>query len=613
MFRQVKMPISQDPPPNEWLLPQLNGGIVYTDLPQKLLDHQSPSMINLWFKERILGKRYGQEYLFPSLGAFGILSAYDKLYKGKLIFTASTNMYSLDLATKTTTLLYSSLTAEKGSFFVMQGVLYYKNNGSYVKYDGTTVSVVIGKIPLVVTGRAPSGGGTVYEQYNRLQAGFSNSFSGNGTDTVYHLTQTGLDATTVTCTVNGVTKTEGTDFTVDRTLGTVTFTTAPIAGTDNVVITAYKTDSASRDVFMACLYSITFGGDNDSRVFFAGPTTTYYYSGLLDPSYLPENQYNNAGVDDTPIYGFGKQYNVLVVFKERSAFSVTYSFDGTTVRFPMSELNSSMGCDMPWTIQVINNRLTWCTTYAGPQTLVSTLIKDEKNVRPIGENIKGTGNYPGLLNETKASLQSATSADAYGHYWLCVGSKVWAWNYEISPFSDTGDPYQDQIRLAWFPFDNINANCFIAVDQDLYYGDRASGQIAHFIANLNDFGNPITGRWRTKVLNFGVIGFFITILGLWFNTGAKVGATISIKHMNDNGDIYRSATIPRGKTNSFNWSTFNWSAFTWGVPKYFQAIAQRIILKNLPYYQVEFSNSELNQDLSISDLKIQHVLGKQVR
>ena len=613
-FIPIKTKVTNDPPPHEFLLENINGGIVYTDLPQKIADNQSPLMKNLWFNSRVLTKRFGQEYLFTSLGSFPILSTYDKKFNGKVIFTASTNMYSLDLVTKIPTLIYSSLTASKGSFFVMNGILYYKNGHEYVQYNGTTVTTVVGYIPLVITGRAPTGGGTVNEQYNRLAAGFRTSFSSPGTVTAYTLPLIGIDATLVTATVGGVALVETTDFTVNRTTGVVTFVVAPAVGTDNVIITAYKLDAPGQAVILACKYTTTFGGNNDSRVFMAGDSTTYYYSGLLDPTFMPENQYNNAGVDSTFIYGFGKQYDTLVVFKERSMYSVTYSYSGTSApTFSMALLSDSVGCDMPYTIQSINDHLTWCNTYGGVQTLTSTLIKTEKDVSPLSENINGTGNNPGLLSNIKADLQNATSIDAYGHYWICVNANVWAWNYEITPFSNTGKQYDDQIRLSWFPFDTINANCFFAVDQDLYYGDRTTGVFCHFIKNNNDFGNAINGVWRTKVLNFNIMGYLITILGLWFHTSSKVGSTITVNHMNDNGDILRSVSVPRGKTASFSWASFNWAAFTWEVPKYFQQIPQRVVLKNIPYYQVEFSNNNVNQDLSISDLRILYVLGKQVR
>lgn len=605
-FKIANIPTSTDPSPSEWRIDQLNGGVVYTDLPQRIADNQSPSMINLWYKERALTKRYGQEYLFDSLGNFPILSIYKRLYKGKVIFTASTKMYSLDLATKTPTEIYTGLTAEKGSFFVFKNsagedILYYKCKDNYIQYDGTTVSNVTGYIPLVITGRAPTGGGTVYEDYNRLQAGFKNSFSADGTATVYTLTQTNLDATTVTATVNGVAKTEGTDFTVDRTAGTVTFTAAPATGTDNVVITAYKTDEQAKAVFMALKYAETFGGDNDSRVFFAGDSTTYYYSGLLDPTFIPENNYNNAGVDNTYITGFGKQYNFMVVFKERSMYMLTYEFDGQNVRFPLKQLNDNIGCDMPGSIQLINGYLVWCTTYAGVYTLYSTLIKEEKDVRPLSENINGTLQNPGLLNESKTDLQNATSTDFFGHYWLCVGNKVWAWNYEITPYADTGNILADQQRLAWFPFSNINANCFFGVGQDLYYWDRTTGRFIHFINNYKDFGGPIEARWKSKLLDFGLFDWTKVILEQRFGTKSDTYTKVTTKYF---WDANNREDTTQDVVASFRWDNFHWNLFTWRVIRFARTVTKRPKIKNTIYYQTEFSNNIAGHNLSILDLAI---------
>lgn len=609
-FKPINSPTITDPSPGEWNLNSINGGVVYTDLSMKLLDNQSPDMLNMWFKERVLTKRYGQEYLFSSLGNFPILSVYRQKFNGKAIFTASTNMYSLDLTTKVPTLIYSSLTAVKGSFFVMNGKLYYINGHEYVQYDGTTATAVVGYIPLVITGRAPTGGGTTLEQYNRLSAGFRNSFSGNGTATVYQLTLTNLDATSVTCTVGGVAKVEGTDFTVNRTTGQVTFTTAPVTGTDNVVITAYKTDSVGLGVILACKYTTTFGGDNDSRVFMAGDSTTYYYSGLLDPTFFPENQYNNAGVDSTFIYGFGKQYNVLVVFKERSMYSVTYSFDGTTVRFPMALLSDSVGCDMPYTIQNINDQLVWCNTYSGVQILVSTLIKDEKDIHPLSENINGTLQASGLLTQTKTDLQNATTIDFYGMYWLCVGSKVWAWDYSITPFVNSGDQYNDQRRLAWFPFDTINANCFFGVDQDLYYGDRTLGQFIHFINSYKDFGNSINAYWKSKLLDFDKFDWTKVVLEIRARTKSDTYTTVTSTYFWDDG----SRIDPTLDTvSTFKWDNFHWNLFAWRVVNFARTITKRPKIKGTVHFGIEFSNNIAGHNLSVLDLTIIYMLYRRVK
>lgn len=625
-FKPIKMQASKDPAPGEWRLDSVNGGVVYTNLPMEIADNQSPNMSNLWFKERVLTKRYGQEYLFSSIGSFPILSICNQEFNGKVIFTASTNMYSLDLTINTPTVIYSSLTAAKGSFFVFKNILYYINGNQYVQYDGTTVTPVVGYIPLVITGRNPSqGGGTPNEQYNLLSAGFKNSFSADGTSPFFTLTQANLDTTAITATIFGVAKVEGTDFTVNRPTGTVTFInssgipTAPIAGTDNVVITAYKTVVPSTDPAVtvetaasiyACKYATTFGGNNDSRVFLAGDSTTYYYSGLNDPTFWPEDQYNNAGVDSTKITGFGKQYDFLVVFKERSMYAVTYSFNGNTASFPMTPLNDSVGCDMPYTIQSINSILTWCNTVSGVQALTSTWDKTEKGVAPLSLNINGTLQNPGLLNCATADLQAATSMDFFGMYWLCVGNQVWVWDYTITPFNNTGNQYTDQIKLSWFPQTNINANCWFGVGTALYYGDRTNGQFIQFVNNYSDFGTAINAYWRSKTLDFDKFDWTKVILDVRARTKSAIYTAITTTYFYDNGSRI-DPTIDI--VDSFNWATFRWDTFSWAVASVALTITKKPKIKGTVHFSVMFSNDVDGNDLSILDLAILFMLYRRTK
>ena len=224
-------------------LPQIFGGICLEDLPYKIKDNQAEEMLNLWANDRILTKRWGQEWLNASLGAGAVLGRYDKLYKGFIIWTWTTKMYKTDPATGTTTEIGTGLTANRGDFIQMNEILYYRNGAQYAQWDGTTfVASVVPTIPVIITGRAPTGGGTLLNGLNRLGAGWTVKFNGNAAAAAvaYTLPYTGLDATLVTCTVGGVVKTETTDFTVNRTTGVVTFSVAPATGTDNVVLTATK-------------------------------------------------------------------------------------------------------------------------------------------------------------------------------------------------------------------------------------------------------------------------------------------------------------------------------------------------------------------------------------
>jgi hypothetical protein len=604
-FKPIAIPRSKDPEPIDWRLTAIDGGVVYTDLPQRMLDNQSDEMLNLYFKERILTKRPGQTYLTENTNDFFILSIYEKIYKGYMIFASGTKLCKCILGTGAVTTIYTGLTANKGSFFVFKNnagedILYYKNGAQYVQYDGATASLVVGYIPTVVTGRAPTGGGTPFESYNRIQPAFKNSFSATGAATVYQLTLTNLDATPVTATLNGVAKVETTDFTVNRVTGQVTFLVAPTIGTDNLIIKAYKTDAAAIASILSTKYAVTFGGDNDTRVFVAGDSTTYYYSGLLDPTYFPENQYNNAGVDNSFITGFGKQYNVLVVFKERSMYAITYDFNSGVPRFPLALLNDSIGCDMPNTIQLIKDNLVWCNTYNGVTILNSTLLKDEKNVSPLSENINGVNNAPGLLQES--NLSQASSVDFDGHYWICVNEKVWAWNYEVSPYINTGNVYEDQRRLAWFVFDNISANCWFYFNNELYYGHRYYSRIVKMIPNVyNDFGVAINAYWASKLNDFGLFDWTKTILQVRFSTKTDVATKVTTEYLSDGG----GRTDPKQDfVLSFNWATARWDLWSWRIIRFARTITKYPGIKSTTYFKVKFSNNLIDNNLTIIDLSV---------
>ena len=617
-FKPMKTSHVTDPSPSVWVPPNLSGGINLTDLPQNILDIQCSELLNMWFKEKVPTKRYGQEYY--STGTTGIiLSMYEKLYNNCMIYTTSTKMFSINKTTGVKTEIYSTLTASKGTFFTFKNkstgisILFYCNGHEYVQYNGTTVTTVQSNayIPTVIMGRGHNGGGTVLEQYNALGAGFINSFTTDGTSTTYPLTQIGLDATTTTCTLLAVTKVEGTDYTVNRTTGIMTFTVAPTAGTDVLKVTAYKSNATTLAYILACKYAITFGGNNDTRVFMAGDSTTYYYSGLLDPTYFPENQYNNAGVDNTNITGFGIQCNTLIVFKERSLGTVNYQVnsDGSNPSFPYARMNSAIGCDMPYSIQLINNKLVWCTTYGGVYTLASeTDIKDEKAVRPLSHNINGTIARNGLLQESKSDMSIASSMDFYGMYWLCIGSKVYAWDYSVSPFVDSGNIDQDQVKLSWFIFDSISANCWLGVDQDLYYGDK-TGNIVHFKNNYTDFGLSINAYVKIKLLNMGLFNWYKYILDLRYSTKTDVFTQVTTEYFWDDGSRVDNKIDSVG---SGSWAT-NWSNYLWSVINYSKTFPKTVKIPNTVNFSAKFSNNIAGQNLSILDIAVTYIQTRLVR
>jgi hypothetical protein len=619
MFTPTKFTVPQSPPPQELRLgsdaqTRLDGGISYKYVESQLDDNQSPYMLNMNSDDRgSLTKRLGQSNVYSSsLGVGGINGTFRRPYLGNKVFAWGTALYTQSGNAQPVQIM-SGLANAKGTFFVFNSILYYINGTNFVQYDGATAQNVVGYIPTLTLGRAPTGGGTPNEALNQIQPGFKDSFTAPGATTAYQLSQTGLDATLVTAVVNGVAKVETTDFTVNRATGVVTFTVAPAAGTaNNVVLTAYKTNAGFLNKILNCTIVEMFGTDNDTRVFLTGNTNfknRIFRSGLSDPTYWPADTFQNVGTDFEAIYGLAKHFDRLIILKEKSLYFSVYSSNPVTP-FPTAPLNSAVGCNITGSIQIIDNNVVFGNTETGLYILVSTVVKDERVVRPISGNINGTTLRPGLLSLLKSDLQNASSLDDGGKYWLCVGNVAYVWDYKLSPFVNTGNLAQDEEHLSWFPYTNINAACWINYDQLTFYGDRTNGNLVTFIGNYNDFGQPINGIWRSKLFNFNLPDYLKTITEVWFTTRAASYSSISIKYINDNGEVVDSATV---NTSSFSWAHFAWNQFSWSVSKFAPTIRTKPKIKKVVYFQLEFSNAQLNQNLSILSLIIKYLTVRKVK
>ena len=508
-------------------------------------------------------------------------------------------------------ILKSGLANSKMEFFAFNSNLYGKNGTDHIQYDGITASDVVGYVPTLTLGRSPSGGGTVYEAFNLLSPGFIDSFNGDGTSTSYQLSLTGLDPTLLVASTDGginYNKIESTDFTVDRTIGKVNWVISPAAGTNNAKIKAFKTVSGYADRIKNCKAVTTFGGTNDTKVFVAyneNLKSYYFMSATNDATYFPDNKYNRLGSDAEQMIGFAKMHSTLIIFKEKSTYSAAYNeSDGT---FPTIQLHPTIGCDMPYSIQLIDNRPIFANTYAGVHLIEETLIRDERNARLISGNINGSRFRTGLLDETLTALKVASSVDYDGKYWLNVGNKAWVWDYRLSPWSGN-----DEV-LAWFYRGNINAKAWLGVDRSIYYGDRTTGRLSTFIPEYNDFGEAINGVFRSKLWDFNLPDFLKAIKEVIFVTRGNNNSSINIRYFDENGEYVDETPVLPQDVNSFDWDNWDWDAFTWEVTEFPRTIKRKPNIRNVVYFQLELSNNGVDQNLSLLNLIIGYSPTKKVR
>ncbi len=189
------------------------------------------------------------------------------------------------------------------------------------------------------------------------------------------------------------------------------------------------------------------GINGGTRLFLCGNTESknknlVVWSDLNNPLYFPDNAYFRVGDDLQPVTAFGKQNDMLIIFKPNEMYGTCYtrgdsiaasqviengvSYQSSSVYFPLTLLHSKIGCDIPNSVQLCKNRLVWAHTNGNIYTLVSQNQYSERNVFPIGEMLK-----PKLKNLTTL----ATSADVDGMYYLLDNEKMYVIDYSSYGYS----------------------------------------------------------------------------------------------------------------------------------------------------------------------------------
>ena len=221
-------------------------GVDFTNVEVKL--YRSPDALNVWRNYKNKGEGITTRpdielYKSADNSVYGLFFYEIQNSFSQLIVHEGTKLYKIVGDTKTQ--IFTGMNPAKSQFFVFNNILFIKDGLNYLEYNGTTCTTVAGYVPTTSIGRSPGGGGKVYQDVNLLTGCRKNTFTADGTSTVYCLDAQNIDVDfAIIVKVNGTVKTLTTDYTVNTTRGEITFTSAPPVpdtdGQDNVEIT-YRT------------------------------------------------------------------------------------------------------------------------------------------------------------------------------------------------------------------------------------------------------------------------------------------------------------------------------------------------------------------------------------
>lgn len=404
-------------------------------------------------------------------------------FNGTQIVHSGKNLYTLSSGGDKI-IIFSAMNKAPSSAFVFEDIFYIKDGVNYLKYDGTTVSEVVGYIPTTTIGRSPMGGGTVYEDVNMLSDYRINSFLADGGSLDFYLDVTNIDEDFVpVVTVNdAVVSTD--KYTVDYANGQIKMTYAPDApltdGQDNVKIKFKKALPKYKSSIFGCTLLQVF----DNRVFVSGnpdfPNVVWHCS-LNDPSYFSDLDYYREGMDNAHIKGLVAGNNALWVFREPSSAN-------TTVFYHTPSLDDEYGKVYPSSHSSVT---TGCIGKAINFNDDIVFFSDRGM-----EGISGDVTTEQVLAHRSSLVDRKMIAEAdyknmileewEGYLLVFIGNKVYLAD------SRTAFAYENHMEYEWFYWELSKAvTCSCVQDGILYLGTDSG------VYTLTDYESPVESYWTT--------------------------------------------------------------------------------------------------------------------
>ena len=522
------------------------------------------------------------------------------------------------------TAIYTACADHLSRSWEFDGKLAIADGKALLLYDGETVKPASegAKVPILTISRQPSGGGTSYEGLNLLTPKWEEDFlvdSDHASEKVFQLSFGGLDAAAVSAQVmnasgDWVTKTEGTDFTVNRTTGEVTFNTAPgatpVSGTDNVKIIASRTVAGYADRINKCSIGIQFGVNGASdRLFLAGnPDLINYdwYSGMNDPTYWSDTAYSVLGQSDAAIVGYSVVNARLAAHKngqdaERNVILREGNLVDSQPAFPIVNILQGEGAIAPYSFGYLQTEPLFLTKL-GVYAITAQDVTGEKYSQLRSFYLNGK-----LLEET--GLENAYAVTYKDMYFLAVNGVCYVLDGLQASQTDRSAPYATR-QYAGFYLTNIPARV-LWTDGDMLWFGTADGKVCAFatdatiLTNYSDDGKAIYACWRTPDLSGKNIYRAKNFSRLYVELASA--PVTSMKVFGKVQGVWEELFGDDSTGQYLDFENINFAKFCFGCDNSPKTIGEKISIKKVDKAGFRVENGELDESFGLNNISVEYV------
>ena len=497
--------------------------------------------------------------------------------------------------------------------FVFNKKLYLLDGVKFRVCDGETLAAVEdgAYIPTIIINRNPDGGGTAYEALNLLGRKWTESFLGTTDAKTFQLTTKELAADEVTAQVlnkdgDWVEKKEGTDFTVNRTEGSVTFNAAPgespVKGQDNVKITPAKDREGYADKINRCTVFSVFGvGGAPDRVFLSGNPEQPgldWYSEFEQPDFFPDTGYTTLSRDGSAVVGYAVMGGALAAFLDDST-------DGRAVIVRTGGLDESGNPVFRISNTLFGENAVATDSFAASDR--EPLFLTEKGVYAItaeeltGEKISQERSYYiGSAIQNAKEKHAAIGVVYRDFYVLALDGTLYLLDLQQKTY-EKNSPYSSfQYECYYWP--EISATALWTEGEALCFG-TAEGKLCRFYTNVdnpgsyNDDGKEIDAYWETSDFDGNVFFKSKTFTGISCRLAAA--PQTGVKIFAQKRGIWSQVFDAKERARYFDWAYVDFAKFTFSSDQSPRTLYGKIKIKKVDKVRFRLQNKELNEPFGL--------------